>query len=297
MGEVGDLGREQYLSLKRDWEARGAGQVLREAREWGATHFQLRSDLVAPRAILDGRVRKALAHAVDKAAINEALYDGEGTPANSMVSPMSRFGAEAERAAMRYPYDLSRSAQLMAEAGFVRVADGLFASQSGERFAAEIKTNAGPASEAELLVMADCWRQVGFAIQESVLPAALVRNAEVRATFPSMFTYTTAPGDSALVEFGRARIPTVENRWLGGNRAGWSDPDYERLVQAFTTTLEPDERVRQVGQMVRIFTDSLPAHSLFFRPSTVAHVSALRGPELVAPETNLAWNVHTWELR
>lgn len=194
----------------------------------------------------------------------------------------------------------------MAEAGYTKGPDAIYQGPTGssadsigraERFSAELKTNAGPASEAELLIMADGWRQAGFGIQEAVLPAALTRNAEARASFVGMHTYTSTPGENALVGFTRERIPTAENRWLGGNRPGWSDPEYERLVAAFTTTLDRDERAQQVARMVAIFTDTLPASSLFFRPSTEAYVTALRGPEPVAPESNVAWNVQTWEFQ
>ncbi|MBM2811569.1 MAG: hypothetical protein HW416_2328 [Chloroflexi bacterium] len=295
--EVGDLGREQLLTLRRDWEARGKGKVLRESREWGATHFQLRPEFVSPSALLDSRVRKALAHSLDKQALNDVLYEGEGTPATSMFSPLSAFGQAADVSAVKYPYDVQRSEQLMADAGHQRGLDGLFAGPSGERLSAELKTNAGPTSEAEVLIMANGWRQAGFAIQESVLPAALSRNAEVRATFPSMFTYTSTPGDLGMVEFVQRRIPTAENRWLGGNRAGWSDPRYEVLAASFNTTLDQNERQRQVTQMVAIFTEALPANSLFFRTSTVAYVAGLQGPTSVASESNVGWNVHTWVLQ
>lgn len=295
--DLGDVGREQFQTLKREWEGRGAGRVLREPGQWGATHFQLRPELATPRALLDPRVRKALAHAVDKAALNGALYDGEGTLADSMIPSRSQFGPEAEKSVVRYAYDLRRSDQLMGDAGFRKGPGNTYASQSGERFATELKTNAGPDSEAELLIMANGWREAGFDVQESVLPSALTRNAEVRATFPSMFTYTTTAGEPALIEYVNARVPSPENRWLGGNRAAWTDPNYERLVAALNQTLDRSERARQVAQMVAIFTEALPVNSLFFRPSTAAYVSSLVGPGPVATETNMAWNAYAWEFR
>ena len=63
--------------------------------------------------------------------------------------------------------------------------------------------------------------------------------------------------------------------------------------EAFNTTLDRAERNRQVVAMMRIFTDELPALSLYFQPSITAYVAALRGPEL----TGGGWDVHTWEFR
>ncbi|MBM2811570.1 MAG: hypothetical protein HW416_2329 [Chloroflexi bacterium] len=294
---LGDVGRDQVQTLRRAWVAEGAGQVLREPGQWGATHFQLRPEYASPAAILDPRVRRALAYAVDKAAINGALYDGEGTSAASMFPPSSAFGAASESAAVAYPYDLRRSEMLMTEAGFRRGGEGTYLGPTNERFSAELRTNAGPDAEAELLIMANGWRQSGFDIQEAVHPSALVRNAESRATFSSMFTYTTTAGEPALIELVRSRVPTPENRWLGGNRSSWTDPEYERLVESFNSTLDAMERGRKVAQLVRIFTEALPVNSLFFRPSTALISTQVRGPAPVAPETNMGWNAETWEFR
>jgi hypothetical protein len=49
--------------------------------------------------------------------------------------------------------------------------------------------------------------------------------------------------------------------------------------------------------MVKLYTEDAASISLFFRTQPWAHVAALRGPMLVAPESNVAWNVHEWELR
>ena len=35
--------------------------------------------------------------------------------------------------------------------------------------------------------------------------------------------------------------------------------------------------------------------SLWFNPTVTAYVSALSGPSEVAPESDVAWNIHTWE--
>ena len=118
---------------------------------------------------------------------------------------------------------------------------------------------------------------------------------EARVTFPAMFTSITSQGEGALDAFTTAQIPRVENRWRGGNnRGGWSNPEYDRLLDAFAATLEPRERTAQVAELARIFTEELPVISVLFLAQPYAHVAGLRGVQPVAPEGNITWNVHEW---
>jgi len=289
------IGLPEVAILKREWIGR-TGSVVLHPNQWRAAHFQNRPDLATPRTILDPRVRKALAHAVDKGPLNESLYDGDGIYADSVMPPMSIWGPAAERGAARYPFDLRRSEQLMSEAGFARGPDG-YASPGEGRFSAEVRTNSAADNEAEVSILASGWRQTGFDMQEAILPSAQAQNPEARATFSALFTYSQNLGESALLGLSSASIPRAENRWAGANRDGWSNAEYDRLLQVFTTSLVRDEREQMVTQMVRVLTDEVHAISLFFRAQPWAYVNALRGPQLVPPEANMSWNLPEWELR
>lgn len=288
---------EQAATLKADWGPRNAGSILLHPNQWRAVVFQFRPEYVSPRAILEPRVRKALAHAVEKQAINDSLYHGDGVYADFIVSPTSEWGPALEGAVVTYPYDTRRSEQLMLEAGFVRGGDGLYANPSEGRFSAEVKTNAAADNEAEMAIIASEWRKAGFDVRETVLPAALAQDGEARSTFPAMFINNTGSGEPTLLGFASTNISRPENRWRGNNRGGWSNPEYDRLLDAFTTTLDRTERGRLMAHMARIFTDEVAAISLFFRTQPWAHVAALTGPRVVAPESNMAWNIHEWEFR
>ena len=292
------IGLEQGWTLKGEWEQRGAGTVHFRGNNWRATAFQLRSELATPRAILDQRVRKALAHTVDKQALNESVYHGQNLVSDFMISPLSKWGPALEPALLRYPYDLRRSEQLMNDVGFTKGADGVFTSLADGRFRAELKTATSTDWEAEMTIMASDWRNAGFDIQDAVLPAALSIDPEARVTFPAMFTSTSGFGEKTAASYTTAQIPRVENRWRGGsNRGGWSNPEYDRLLDAFGTTLEPSQRAAQVAQMGRIFSDELPVISLLFVGNPYVRVAALRGPAVVAPEAPITWNIHEWEFQ
>jgi ABC-type transport system substrate-binding protein len=106
-------------------------------------------------------------------------------------------------------------------------------------------------------------------------------------------------GESGLTNFTASSIPRPENRWFGNNRGAWANPDYDRLAESFNSTLDQNERVQQMAQMVKLLSEQLPAISLYYDVGAVPHVAALRGPRPVGPDTSglIAWNIQDWELR
>jgi len=263
---------------------------------WRATLFQLRPEYVSPRALLDHRLREALARTVDKDAINETVYLGTLAPADFMVHPNSRFGPAAERGTVKYPLDPRRSEQLMNDAGFSRGGDGFYAGAVDGRFTVTLKSTQS-VDTAAFTAMASSWRQLGFDVQESFIPAAEGLNAEVANTFPGMFTRATFSNLTTLVAFTTAGIGRPENRWTGTNRGGWSNADYDRLAGAFTTTLDAQARADQVTQMARILTEDLPFVSLFFTGQPIPYPVGLSGLRSTSDESNYAFSVQEWEFR
>ena len=297
-GEVhvsGDLslGFRQAVTLKRQWEPQQGGGVILHPNQWRATKFQLRPDVANPRAILDVRVRKAISHAIDKQALNDSIYEGEGIIAETMLAPMEPFYRAVESAIVKYAHNPRLSEQLMNEAGFRKGPGDMFVGPDG-RLALEIKTNASAEFESEMAVLASQMRQAGFDTQESVLPTAQSQDPQVRASFPSMFTHSSGLGIPAVIDQVTNRIPTADNRWNGGNRGGWSNFEYDRLVETFNGTLDRTERERLLAQMIRIHTDEAASIGVVFATQPLAHVAALRGPQIVPPGSVINWDIHTW---
>jgi peptide/nickel transport system substrate-binding protein len=293
----GSIGQHADL-IRREWEPRQAGRVLHWPNAWRYTAFQLRPDLASPRAIQDLRVRKAIAHAIDRDAINEAVYGGQIILSNSPVWERSEYGRALEQATglVRYAFDLRRSELLMAEAGFTRGGEGIYVGPGG-RFSGEIQTTSGADNEPEAAIMADGFRRNGFDVRENVLSNVLAQDNQLRASFPTMSTANTNMGIRGMLYLVSDDIPSPANRWRGGNRGGWSNPEYDHIMDAFATTLDRGQQIGQVARAATIVSEDLPAVPLFFRSQPFVHVSELVGPETSAPEASIPWNVHTWELR
>lgn len=91
--------------------------------------------------------------------------------------------------------------------------------------------------------------------------------------------------------------PTPENRWNGANRGSWSNPEFERLLATYQSTLDRRERIQQVATLARIFSDELPSTAVNFNPGIVAFAAVLQGPGSTAPDGSVLWNIHQWELK
>ena len=287
---------EHAQVLRREWGSANKGVVLLDPVQPRQTNIQFRPEYVNPRAILDLRVRRAIAHSVDKQALVDALLDGEVPPADQFLPRSVPYFAELERAIAKYPYDIRRTEDLMAEAGYRKGADGVFANAGAERLAFEHWVLAGSQNERQGAIMADGWRRAGYEVKEYAIPAAQSGDGQVRGTVPALSSVATGGGESNLNFLTRSQTPTPANRWRGNTRGAGFSEEYERLWDAFETTLDRSERDRQVIQMMKLATEDVAMLWLFHNPNVTAHLSTLKGPEFGAPETLVNWNIHLWEL-
>ncbi|MPZ15030.1 MAG: hypothetical protein GEU73_11505 [Chloroflexi bacterium] len=288
---------EHIVTLKREWGSSGHGVTILTPTQWRYLWVQQRPDTVEPRAFLDVRTRQALAHAIDKEAIN-GLFDGEGALADTLLPRTVPYYADIDRAIMKYPYDLRRSEQLMAEVGYTKASDGIYVNASGERFTFESWGDSGSQFEKDLAVVGDGWRRAGFEPQLTVVAAAQFRDTQYRTTFTGVYSTTSgAAADTRLDNFASDSIPSEENRWSGSNYPAWSNPEFDRLWQRVSTTLDRAERDGIVVQMMRIVSQDAVLIPLYHNFEVLAHFARLRGPDPNPVAFSLVnWNVHEWEL-
>jgi peptide/nickel transport system substrate-binding protein len=282
----------QGIILKSQWAAQSSGGVVMKNRPSPSspvrrTEHQMSPERVAPgsRALLDVRVRRALAHAVDKDTLNTGLFNGEAVLSDTPVPPHVDYFAAVERAISKYPFDLRRAEQLMNEAGYSKGTDGNYTSATSGRFTPEIGVIVGPQNEAVMNTMVAGWHTAGFAFTEFVLPAAQAQDGQARASFTSMFT--TDGGNLPIL--GTAYIPSPENRWNGNNRSNWSNATYDRLVDQWNTTLDRNERNGRMVEMARVYSEDIPSTPLYYNIGATAHVAGLRGP------ANEAEDIELWD--
>jgi peptide/nickel transport system substrate-binding protein len=289
---------EHGAQLRRDWGPSNKGSVLFTPDTSRFVAAQFRPELVASPGLLDVRTRRAIAHAIDRDALNLGIFEGEMEMSDLFLTRYSRYERvndmdralnEANRTVTHYPYDERISAQLMTEAGFTKGRDGMFANASGEHFPLPVWSHTSPQYEKELQILVDSWRRAGLDAQPTVLPTAALRDGQLRASFPALYIASS----SRLESFISASVSGPTNRWTGSNRGAWVNPEYDWIYNAFNTTLDPETRITQAVQMLKILSDDIPAYVLYFNPSVAGFTSAVKGPDNASLNTDL-WNIHEW---
>jgi peptide/nickel transport system substrate-binding protein len=276
-------------------EAAG-GVIVLSPVSFRITQIQFRPEMGALRPFQDVRVRQAIAHSLDKQGINDALMEGKAVLTDTLVSPLFDYYPEIEGVVTKYRYDTRRAQQLLEEAGLTRGSDGFYASSPTEPFKVEVRTVGGAANEAETNVVVEGFRRMGLDASMYVFPVAQLRDNEAVTTFPALFSTGRRGGEANLSDYTTSMTPGAGNRWFGGNRGGWSNPEYDRLWEAFNTTLDRSERVKQIAGMEKIFSDAVPAVPHFYYPRVLAHVSDLKGPRarVIRDAVELV-QIHDWE--
>ncbi len=292
----------QLVDLKREWEAFGKGTAVARPSTAVFLFLQQRPEVVGHEALLDLRVRRALAHAIDRQAINEGLFDGTGIPTDTPVPPGVPFYAQLDRLMPRYPLDLNRANALMSEAGFTRDGGGFYADRQGRRFHVDFTVQAASEIERMQTILSASWRQAGFEVRTVVLAPQLYTQLETRHNLPGLGYAFFTNGE---ITFRASEIGTAANRWAGNNRSGWTHPEYDRLYDLTAATLDPAERGSYIAQMMAMVSEYLPGYALYYSQNVVAWVSSLQRPSTaevgqfgrtVRPTTNY-WDIQDWSFR
>jgi peptide/nickel transport system substrate-binding protein len=280
--------------LKREWEGRNGGTVTYTPAQIRYTFFQLRPDYASHRELLDLRVRRAVAHSVDKQLLADTLHEGEGIVADAIVRRGTPEHTAVERVATKYAYEPRQAQLLLEEAGLSRGGDGFYVNAAGTRFGPEWKATAGGDTDIQLGLLVDGLRRIGVDARQAVLPRPF--SNETRVTFPAMMNWsTTNQPEGWLLGYTTQRIAGPENRWTGSNFGGWSNGDYDRLATTFVVTLDRAQRSDQMVQLARLLSEQVPILPLYYNLDVVAHTAQVRNVRVV-PDGSIGFNVHEWEM-
>jgi peptide/nickel transport system substrate-binding protein len=120
------------LVLEQQWAQNKRGEVLYSPIALRTSVFQLRPDVVESPAFLDVRVRQAIAHAIDRQTVVEALTAGKGIVTDTLTSPRAPYYDQIEPAIRKYPYDPRQAQQLMQQGGYPLGEGNLFRGPTGD---------------------------------------------------------------------------------------------------------------------------------------------------------------------
>ncbi len=289
------LGQRAGVTVKNQWAGTDAGQVVTTPVRFRYIQIQLDPARTQQPALSDLRVRRALAHAIDRETLFEVVTERTGPPAAVPVSPNDPLFPAVDRAVTKYPWDPDRALALLREAGWSRRGDQLV-NDAGQQFTLDIRTTAGADNETEASLLASDLGKLGMQITQTIAAQSRIRDSEYRVTFPGLNTTAQSidvPG-TMLIALSE-QCATAERRFVGSNRGCWKNADFDRFYNLAATTLDPTERGQAVVDALKILTDDVGIIGLTYNSENLAVKKGLVGPGPRWPaQVGSTWNVHEW---
>jgi peptide/nickel transport system substrate-binding protein len=245
-------------------------------------------------ALLDLRVRQAIAHAIDKKTIVNRVLAGLGTPGNTLsTSPNPEWSPEIP-ADQRYDFDLAKANAILDQAGYKDTnGDGIREMPGGGRplkfrYAVRTEGDAGPPT-AELI---SGWlRKIGIATTQKVYDDSRLTEVIGKGDY-DLFVWGWTPfvdPDQMLSYFTCDQVskdPKDPTNYY--NDASWCDPQYDALYKRQKVELDHATRVDLTHQMLTRFYESAVYDVLYTYPDNQAYrknrfTGWIRQPEKTGP--------------
>ena len=295
--------RPDDLKAVRALEAAGKVRVfdLGPAVDEDALWFNLGPDARKPAAArpwLDRAMRRAVAHAVDRAAFINTVYLGAGVQADGPVPPGNRAWHASKLPT--YAHDVAQARALLTGAGLKDVnGDGIYETSAGKPLAIELLTQRGHAIRVRAAeVIASDLEDAGLTVNVVPLdPPALVERLEKGNYDMVYFTASTSDTDPSVnldywlsagsFHVWHPRQKTPATPW---------EAEIDRLMQELTGLTDPAARRERFDRVQQIMVAELPTIS-FAAPSLVTATSTrVQGLEPSAIHPYLLWRADTMRL-
>jgi peptide/nickel transport system substrate-binding protein len=215
----------------------------------------------------DKRVRQAVACAIDRQAIVDAIWRGQARLANTLL-PVGHWAAASNAELTQYPHDVARAQHLLDEAGFAAGKDGV-------RLRLTIKTSTDETTRLMAAVLQQQMRAAGIALD--------IRSAEF-GTFYSDVTRGAFElyvlrwiGSNEDPDIFRYAYATGSFPPKGGNRGRYSNPQVDALLAEAAASSDREVRKADYLEVQKILADELPGIPLWYPNNEVVHTRRVEG--------------------
>lgn len=215
----------------------------------------------------DVRVRQAIAYAINRPLLIEALLRGQARIANSLLPP-NHWAYQGQ--VPRYDFDPGKARSLLDAAGYKPARDGI-------RFHVAMKTSTDEGARLLAMALQQQLRGVGIGLD--------IRSFEF-ATFYSDITHGSF-GLYALRWIGGNEDPDIFRYAFasssfpprGANRGAYSNAEVDRLLQSASIETDQARRKLAYARVQELIARDLPTLPLWFMDSVVLYNRRLGGVE------------------
>jgi peptide/nickel transport system substrate-binding protein len=233
----------------------------------------------------DARVRRALAHAIDKRSIIKAALLGQG---EATIGPYRPDSWAYNSAIEDYPFDPAKALALLAEAGWEKSPDGPLV-RDGRPFSFTLLTNQGNEQRIKSAIMIQSQlRSVGIEVKiRSVEWAAFLKQFVMPGNFDAIVLGWTIPHDPDGYDVWHS------SRIGGLNVVGFADAEADACLEAARSTLDQAARKKEYDRLQEILHREQPYCFLYVPYQLSAVQKRFRGidpaPAGIFHNTNQWW--------
>jgi peptide/nickel transport system substrate-binding protein len=249
----------------------------------------------------DPRVRKGLAHCLDREALVAQGLGGAGLVPQTYAPPGHPLYAGDENVAI-YAFDPAQGLALLAEAGWTDTNnDGMLDNGAGQNLSFVYSARSSTRRQAVMplvqgQLLSNCHVEVSVELHGPEYtnpgPEGVVLGRRFDA---SQLTFRSGSEPPCSL-YTATSIPNDENGWEVFNIAGFSHPDFDAACLAAYEATDPAEKAARHAEAQRIWAENLPAIILY----TPARVLLTRPGVLNASgdptATSDLWNVENFDL-
>jgi peptide/nickel transport system substrate-binding protein len=240
-------------------------------------------------AFADVRVRRALAHAIDRELLVRTVLDSLVTTVNGAVQPLSW---AYEPNVRKYDYDPAAARKLLDDAGWKLGSDSV-RSKDGKPLAFTIITQAGFAIRENIAqAVQRQLRDVGVNASVRLIDGTSISSVWFSGDFDAMLHWWQMGADPEITLFFAAdRTPPA-----GRNINYFADDSLTRLLYASDRTVDQPKRAELLKAAQRRVADHVP-ELVLYNPSKIDAVPATL-QNFKGNPTNAGpfWNVHEWSV-
>jgi peptide/nickel transport system substrate-binding protein len=248
-------------------------------------------------AFQDIRVRRGIAHAIDREAIARELFGEYGAVLDSWIVP-GQWAAAPPDQLTRYPYSPDEARRLLDEAGAVDTdGDGLREIGGQPLTLSLVTTQSSPVRLAAARRISADLLAVGVGVSLQEVPTSALYSGEgplFRRTFQlALFAWIAGTDPRGWERWSCAGVPSAANGWTGNNFPGWCFFEADRAIRTATTSLDRAEREAAYLRQQQLFTQELPVLPLFQRVDLTLVSPTLAGV-MADPTAPVTWNLASW---
>lgn len=225
----------------------------------------------------DARVRRALALAIDRQEIIDALLFGYGTPAAGPIPPWSPLDPGVEP----LPYDTVQAAELLAQAGWTdRNRDGIRENAQGTPLRFTLMSSDAPLNRAVVEVVQAQLRRVGVAVDVRIVEFQTLLAQHRGRDFDAVFTSWVLDN----FQVGSAPMALFHSRWANvpgsANRSSYANPQADALIESGIAETDPGAARRIWGDLTRLLQEEQPITFMFWLDELAAARRTVQNVEM-----------------